>query len=144
MVFLLLVLNGVLASVAPTVGTLHIQLQNVERAEGKIRVAVFDEPQSFVREEPAVQSKVLSAVTTGAVAFSIPDLSYGHYAIAIYHDINNNGKLDRNTLGIPKEPYAFSNDPHAKWQAPDFEATKFLFSQDQQKAVLTLRTWRDR
>lgn len=143
MVSILLMLSGFLLPVAPSSGTLQVYLQNVEQAEGQIRVAVFDEPRSFAREEPSVRSRVLPADAEGVLVFGIPDLPYGYYAIAIFHDLNNNEKLDRNALGIPQEPYAFSNDPAAKWQAPDFESTKFHFSKDRQETVLTLRRWRD-
>lgn len=37
------------------------------------------------------------------------DLPAGEYLFSFYHDINNNGKLDTNFLGIPKEPFGFSN-----------------------------------
>ena len=39
--------------------------------------------------------------------FQVPP---GAYAVAAFHDENGNGKLDRNLLGLPTEPYAFSND----------------------------------
>ena len=39
--------------------------------------------------------------------FQVPP---GSYAIAAYHDENGNGRLDRNGVGIPTEPYGFSND----------------------------------
>ena len=34
----------------------------------------------------------------------------GRYAIAVYHDVNGNGRLDRSAIGFPSEPYGFSND----------------------------------
>jgi uncharacterized protein (DUF2141 family) len=42
------------------------------------------------------------------------------------HDRNGNGELDTNFVGIPKEPWAFSNNASgvlgpAKWQQAKFE-----------------------
>ncbi len=35
----------------------------------------------------------------------------GSFAVAIYHDENNNHHFDRNFLGLPAESYGFSNNP---------------------------------
>jgi uncharacterized protein (DUF2141 family) len=35
--------------------------------------------------------------------------------------VNDNGKLDKNFIGIPKEPYGFSNDKAGSFGPPDFE-----------------------
>ena len=49
-------------------------------------------------------------VTDNTLSYTFKDIPFGIYAVAIYHDINSNGKLDRNSLGIPTEGYAFSNN----------------------------------
>ena len=47
------------------------------------------------------------------------------YAIAVFHDINDNGILDKNALGIPLEPYGFSRNARARFtSAPPFEDAK--------------------
>jgi uncharacterized protein (DUF2141 family) len=42
----------------------------------------------------------------------------------VVHDQNNNLKLDTNFLGLPKEPYGFSNNPKVVGK-PSFDAVKF-------------------
>ena len=32
---------------------------------------------------------------------------YGDYGVAVFHDENSNGKMDKYVLGIPLEPYGF-------------------------------------
>jgi len=46
----------------------------------------------------------------GTVEFRIPNVPPGRYAVAVYHDANGNGRLDRSAIGFPQEPYGFSND----------------------------------
>ncbi|MBL7963267.1 MAG: DUF2141 domain-containing protein [Flavobacteriales bacterium] len=41
---------------------------------------------------------------------TIADLPPGQWAIKVFVDDNTNGKLDTNILGIPTEPYGFSNN----------------------------------
>jgi uncharacterized protein (DUF2141 family) len=55
-----------------------------------------------------------------AVVFS--NLEPGRYAAVVFHDKNGNGKLDKNFLGVPVEPYGFSNDAEGFLSAPSFEA----------------------
>ena len=42
------------------------------------------------------------------------------YAFSFFHDLNNNKKLDTNFLGIPKEPYGFSNNKKGRFGPPKF------------------------
>ncbi|WP_022821845.1 DUF2141 domain-containing protein [Hymenobacter norwichensis] len=53
-------------------------------------------------------------------------LPNGEWAVAITQDINNNDKLDKNFVGIPTEPYAFSNNVRPTLAAPDFNECKFV------------------
>lgn len=70
--------------------------------------------------------------------FNITSIPKGLYAIALYQDINNNGELDTNFLGIPKEPYAFSNNKKPGLSAPSFDKCSFDFSENNQLVSVTL------
>ena len=52
------------------------------------------------------------------------------YALAIYHDENKNGKLDKNLFGAPTEAYGFSNNARETFSAPSFEAAKVVLDRD--------------
>lgn len=56
------------------------------------------------------------------------DLPNGEWAVAITQDTNNNDKLDKNFVGIPTEPFAFSNNVRPKLAPPDFNECKFQVS----------------
>ena len=57
-------------------------------------------------------------------------LPFGKYAISIFHDVNDNEELDANFIGIPKEPYGFSNNPKSSFGPPGFDAAAFEFEKD--------------
>lgn len=59
------------------------------------------------------------ATRTATVTFA--DLAPGAYAFAVIHDENENKKLDRNLIGIPKEGFGFANNPHVALSAPSFK-----------------------
>jgi uncharacterized protein (DUF2141 family) len=76
--------------------------------------------------------------TKGTNSFTITTIPSGAYAIAIYQDLNGNGKLDENMFGAPKEPFAFSNNVVPRFSAPKFEECKFDFSKDGQVISINL------
>ena len=51
----------------------------------------------------------------------VRDVPPGSWAVLAYQDENNNGELDRNLIGMPKEPYGFSRDARSKFGPPRFE-----------------------
>jgi uncharacterized protein (DUF2141 family) len=53
------------------------------------------------------------------------NLKPGTYAIAVFHDRNKNGKLDKNIFGAPTESYGFSNNARSTFSAPSFSAASF-------------------
>jgi uncharacterized protein (DUF2141 family) len=53
--------------------------------------------------------------------FTFADVPAGTYAIAVFQDLNGNGRLDRTPLGLPLEPYGFSKDA-GRLRRPSFPA----------------------
>ena len=50
------------------------------------------------------------------------------YAIAVYHDENDNDSFDQGFLGIPLEDYAFSNNAAVFLGPPSFDDAAFILS----------------
>ena len=46
------------------------------------------------------------------------------------HDLNGNGELDANFLGMPREPWAFSNNAVGRRGPAKWEDAKFEISAD--------------
>jgi outer membrane protein len=70
-------------------------------------VMLFDSADAFAHLRGPVRTVRRTPADTGPLL--IPDLPAGEYAAVIYEDRNGNGRLDRNFIGIPTEPIAFSN-----------------------------------
>jgi uncharacterized protein (DUF2141 family) len=69
------------------------------------------------------------------IEFEVP---YGDYAVAVSHDLNGNGKLDKNLFGYPKEPFGFSNNYKPKLSSPDFSDCKFSYTQQSNSIMIKL------
>ena len=50
------------------------------------------------------------------------------------HDLNGNGRIDFNLIGIPTEAYAFSNNV-GRFGAPKFEEASFTLAGDLRQRV---------
>jgi uncharacterized protein (DUF2141 family) len=59
------------------------------------------------------------------------NLKPGKYAVRLFHDANNNGKLDTDFLGMPKESWGCSNNVKPHFAAPKFENMLFILDKDQ-------------
>lgn len=68
--------------------------------------------------------------------FNVPE---GDYALRMFRDINNNGKLDTNAFGIPIEPYAFSNNARGAFGPPSFGDAKFIVSGETVQTQIKLK-----
>ncbi|HKK76998.1 MAG TPA: DUF2141 domain-containing protein [Saprospiraceae bacterium] len=122
-------------------GNIELRLKNIEKEKGSIRLAVYDNRADFEAQGQAIYGKVITDFSGKETSIQLPELSFGQYAIAVYHDLNNNNKLDKTLVGIPKEPYAFSNNPKVKWNPPTFEESKFQLREGELKMEIQLQFW---
>ena len=70
-----------------------------------MRIAVFNSSEQWLGEQPVYSSTI--NVDSQSVTWKINDVTYGDYGIAVLHDENKNGKMDKNFVWIPLEPYGF-------------------------------------
>lgn len=124
----------------PANGILELQVSNVKKAQGWIWVGIYDSEENFLIKEKAIV-KGIEVNATGTVEMKVDSVKFGDCAVAIFHDINGNGEMDRNWLGIPTEPYAFSRKPRSKWRLPRFQEVLFDFKQNRTKLTVELARW---
>ncbi|MBI3482269.1 MAG: DUF2141 domain-containing protein [Bacteroidetes bacterium] len=109
-------------------GSLKVSLSNIKK-EGKIKIAVYRKGEDFPDDKLIVKS-LEGEGTNGKCEFQFESIPFGSYAVAIYQDVNGNGKLDKGMFGIPSEPFAFSNNFRPKFGGPSFDKCKFDFAKD--------------
>lgn len=120
---------------------LAVTVDNIKENKGMLRVAVY-EAEHWLDEarENIVVGKaydLLDRKGDEPVALNL-ELEPGEYGAVVYHDLNANVVFDKNFLGIPKEPYAFSRGFN-KMRRPKFEECKFVVGEDGAAITLTLR-----
>ncbi len=135
-IFSLIALAGI--TDPPVSGTLRITVENVKESQGKILLAVYADDRSFL-SEVTYRSVHQEVSQSGVVTVEVPDLPYGNYAISLFHDENNNGKIDTNFMKIPKEPYGFSNNARGVFGPPKFRDARFSFAEAAQEIRIEIR-----
>jgi len=100
---------------------LTVEIQHVTPNAGPVMVAVYDKADDFPAPLKGLAGQAVEAHGDSAVA-TFQGLAPGRYAVAVYQDLNRNGKLDKNFLGLPTEPYGFSRDARGSLGPPSFDA----------------------
>jgi uncharacterized protein (DUF2141 family) len=122
---------AVFASAATAVfaGDLTIEVSGITPDRGKVYVAVYDGPGTFPISGRQRVGQVL-APEDGHITLHFKDLPPGRYAAVAFQDVNGNGKLDKNLLGIPREPYGFSNGARGSAGPPKFSEAAITLDPD--------------
>jgi uncharacterized protein (DUF2141 family) len=89
---------------------------------GKVYGMVFADAAGFNKRQNPVWS-FIGPPLGGKCELVLRNLAPGKYGVIVFQDLNGNGDLDTNLLGVPIEPYGFSNDAAGVMGPPDFQAT---------------------
>lgn len=126
----ILLLFGILSGLFPSNNPkLTIKISNIEKIKGEIKVGIFNTDTHFLKEGYALKNYSVKVENNTAI-LTITDLPTGEYAVTMYHDQNSDNECNKNFIGIPKEPYGFSNNIKPKMSAPKFKDCKFDLSEN--------------
>ncbi len=129
-------LLALLAATPAGAGELRATIANVKPQGGTVMVGLYASPDTYTREERTAgqqlspTGRTLTAVFTG--------LPPGRYAVAVYQDADGDGRLSTNLLGVPSEPYGFSNDADATVGKPGFDAVAVTVGDGTTDITITL------
>jgi uncharacterized protein (DUF2141 family) len=76
-----------------------------------------------IKDDNAIKRAVIA--TGDKTELSISNIAPGEYAVAVFADMNGNGKMDSNFIGMPKEPVAVSRDAKGKFGPPKLADAAF-------------------
>lgn len=108
----------------PTQVRLQVSVSEMRSSEGNITITIYpDDATHFLdgKYKLARQSVPIKLPVT-QVCFAVA--APGFYAVALFHDENNNHHLDTTLLGIPSEGYGFSQNPKLVLGPPTFSQVR--------------------
>ena len=118
---------------------LEIVIPNIKQ-DGIIYIAVYDNTDDYNsgdESQDIMAYNIIEPVFKGAYSKKI-SLKKGVYAIKVLVDNNDNGEIDLNFFGIPKEQFGFSNNVLGILGVPKFEKASFKLNSNK-KIEIKLR-----
>lgn len=132
--FALIFAAALAASGAARAATVEVVIGNVAPGGGDVKVALC----ASALEMDQCQRTTSVDASAGAVRVSFADVSPGRYAVAAFQDVDHTGVLRRGKLGIPLEPFGFSNGAGLA-RRPTFEAAAFEVGAAGARVAVNLR-----
>ncbi|BDD00216.1 hypothetical protein PEPS_24960 [Persicobacter psychrovividus] len=121
------------ACAAQAQSSLVVNVKGLSGPEGKVLFALFSTEEGFPKEWDKAYKQGNLSFSDGACRIVFDDLPEGTYAMMVAHDENDNGKIDTNFIGMPKEAVGISNYP--KMGKPDFQKAKFTMNGQEKKTI---------
>lgn len=107
-------------------GILTVEISGLKEATGNVYIAVYDSESTWLGEDALMTKKLsIADALDGDLVRTELQLPLGKYGLSVFYDSDNDGELDTNFFGMPREPIALSNNAVGKLGPPEFEDAVF-------------------
>ena len=127
-------LFAIILSALNTTSDLTVNIIGCKNTQGQVYIALFDSGSTFPTFGKQLEAVVLD-LDSKEIKYTFKNLRHKSYAAAVYHDVNGNGVLDKNRLGMPTEPYGFSNNAVGFLGKPTFENASFKLIKNSKQII---------
>lgn len=97
-----------------------VLVQGVRSSKGQVACALFASADGFPSKQDKAHVGQVVEAKAGSIEFEFEGVPHGQYAISVLHDENNNGRLDTNILGMPREGYGVSGNAYRRFGPPRY------------------------
>ena len=128
---------------APSAGQLEVVVAP-RNTKGRVGCLLFASNKGFPgdskRALARLQVRIVKVKGKPLARCLFAKLKPATYAVAVLHDENGNGKMDKSFFGIPKEGYGASNDAKpGTFSGPKFKDARFRYDGKGRRMRLLLR-----
>lgn len=106
--------------------SLEVNVTNIKSNEGSIRVGLYKCKENFLQK---TYKSISAKANEKGVKVTFSNLEPGEYGISLYHDRDDNKKLNT-FFRIPTEPYGVSNNARGKFGPPQWENVRFMITNE--------------
>ncbi|TRX36868.1 DUF2141 domain-containing protein [Flavobacterium sp. ZT3R18] len=107
---------------------LTVSVSGLKNNTGVLKVGLYNSEGTFLK---SIYKSIRSEIKENGAKVTFEGIPKGEYAISVYQDENNNGKLDKNVMGIPSEDVACSNNAKGFMGPPKYKDAKFDIEKNQ-------------
>ncbi|MEJ7679269.1 MAG: DUF2141 domain-containing protein [Segetibacter sp.] len=138
-IILCTILSFLFCIAARSQSTIVLEVSNFKNNNGVCRACLFNSPAAYEGRNSKPFQCISAFVTGHNARMEFNNILSGTYAVFVYHDVNNNNKMDKNFLGIPKEGYGASKNKLPYASAPTFNENKFTVNNKRTLLPIKLR-----
>ena len=128
--------SAALAGSAPT--SILIEIAGLRSNHGQIMACMTANPKAFPDCQKDPQALHLTAPAINGETVQFKSVQPGRYAIALFHDENANGRMDKMMI-MPREGFGFSRDAPLQFGPPKFGAASFAVGHAQVRTSIKVR-----
>lgn len=100
---------------------LRVTVEGLRSERGELYVALFYGAEGFPDEAHRATRGIHLPIAAETMDVRFDELPSGSLAVAVFHDENSSGDLDKNWFGLPTEPWGVSNNASAFLGPPRFQ-----------------------
>ncbi|OYD87202.1 hypothetical protein CDG77_30680 [Nostoc sp. 'Peltigera membranacea cyanobiont' 213] len=120
-------------------GKLTVEIDGLKNKQGQVCASIFASSEGFPSDRNRGLQKQCIKINNTPLPITFENLKAGSYAVAVFHDQNNDRILNTNIFGIPKEGFGFSRNPEIRTGAPKFSEAAFLVAGPETNIQIRLR-----
>ena len=119
---------------------LTVIVNNVQQDAGQVLLGLFNSAENFPKTiSQSALTPAKDRSVGGQVRIVIKGLAPGQYAASAFHDLDSNNKLNANLMGLPTEPYGFSNSARGNFGPPAFKDAAITLGDQDLTIEITLK-----
>ena len=111
-----------------------ITISGLRSNRGQVLISIFKGSDGYPDKTEKAFKNLQLKVVDKAASIDVFPLAAGDYAIAVLHDENNDGKMNTNWIGFPKEGFGFSNNVMGTFGPPSFSKARISYKGGQLNA----------
>lgn len=132
---------GGLLSLCCNAAEVSFDVGGIQADEGVIVLLLFSqsEQDAFPSELNRASCNEKARASLSTVTLTCSAIEPAIYAAVVFHDVNDNGRLDHNWFGLPQEAFGFYRHYKVLFSPPDFEDVSFSLEVAPQHHAITVQ-----
>jgi uncharacterized protein (DUF2141 family) len=116
-----------------------VNVSGLKSDKGKCLLYLYNNKKGFPTKADKAIYTSNGIILNGKSTFVLKDIADGEYAITVIHDENDNGILDTNFLGMPREGVGVSNNAKGTMGPPSYDDSKFQLNKNSFTTNITVK-----
>lgn len=119
-------------------GKMAFNIDGIESLSGTVYCRLYKDEQGFPADGEFAIAELLVKPIPGQTSCVFEEIEKGTYAFSVWHDVDDDGELDSNFVGVPKEPVGASNNAKGRFGPPKFQKAAVELSESTFEQSVTI------